>query len=53
MSSFLVLQGELALTNAGNQEVQDGDWQIFFCHIRLFEPEILTPNYTQGIPVGK
>ena len=39
-----VFEVELELKNSGHRKVESTDWEIYFCHIRLIEPDTIYPN---------
>ena len=47
------LQAEIEFNNVGEQPVTNGDWAIYFCHIRLLFPEYFrVPNVAKGVALG-
>ena len=52
IGGFARTKGTLTFTNTGNTDVIDNSWEIFFCSIRLFEPETLASNPSLGKQLG-
>ena len=42
----------MTLTNTGDQDVIDTTWEMYFCSVRLWEPDTLRNNPTEGALLG-
>ncbi|XP_072028045.1 beta-hexosaminidase-like [Amphiura filiformis] len=52
IGGFARTKGFLTFTNNGNTDVTDTSWEIYFCSIRLFEPETLHADPLLGKELG-
>ena len=44
LGSDSTFEAQLTLTNDGSEPISKGDWAVYFCSIRLVEPEHLKHN---------
>ncbi len=44
--------GTISFTNTGMSDVTDTSWEIYFCSVRIFEPDTLRDNPSEGVMFG-